>query len=524
VTQKLDDLGSDFDRAANLMAELDKLKIHFDEKERGYKDEIKRLEGQINDTQGRLKVATASTQVSMVEHMAMKQELEGLRQMVKDLQGDLESTNEQSQITEDQLEDKNDKIERLSQEIDMLRGDMEEGEYKRRESEEAREQLEKRLYQLQEELEKASAKELAGTRREEPSSGGAKSLIVGGLFGVLLMLLGLEAFSVMSGKGELIALIQKPNAETEPVVTSNGGEQTTVTQQSTKPVAQPGGTQVDTTGDTATELSPKQEVRTSSTNVEVEQPIDRTTQKNEAKPSSQLKVVTDDVGGQRLISLPGGGFTMGSGSGVSQDEMPAHAVTLKPFMIGQSEVTFAQYDRFATATGRAKPDDNGWGRGDRPVINVSWQDAQAYAKWLSETTGHNYRLPTEAEWEYAAAGGTTSAYWWGYKQDKGRANCFNCGNSWDGRSTAPVVSFEPNPYGLYSTAGNASEWVQDCYKKSYNGVATDGTAFELPNCGERVARGGSFNKPAISMRTTKRSRYLETTKISSVGFRIARDI
>jgi formylglycine-generating enzyme required for sulfatase activity len=157
------------------------------------------------------------------------------------------------------------------------------------------------------------------------------------------------------------------------------------------------------------------------------------------------------------------------------------------------------------------------------VINVSWEDAQAFAQWLSDQTGQRYRLPSEAEWEYVAAAGTQTMFWWGSSPGKNQANCFNCGSDWDGEMTAPVDSFAANAFGLKSTAGNVREWVQDCYQPSYSEAPTDGSAVEMPDCAQRVVRGGAYNKPATSMRSTKRSSLSSDTRIPSVGFRLVRE-
>ncbi len=127
-----------------------------------------------------------------------------------------------------------------------------------------------------------------------------------------------------------------------------------------------------------------------------------------------------------MVWIPAGSFKMSDiqGSGYD-DEKPVHRVSIDRFAMGKYEVTFAEYDKFAEATGRTKPDDEGWGRGKRPVINVSWNDATAYAKWLSKQTSKNYRLPTEAEWEYAARAGTETKYWWGNNISTNKANCDN---------------------------------------------------------------------------------------------------
>ncbi len=224
-----------------------------------------------------------------------------------------------------------------------------------------------------------------------------------------------------------------------------------------------------------------------------------------------------------MAMLEGGAFEMGSNSLSGEDFSPAHEVRLRPFLMGVYEVTFQDYDRFARATGRPLPQDFGWGRGKRPVVGISWVDALAYADWLSRQTGRRYRLPTEAEWEYAARAGTESSYWWGFGMQAGRAVCFDCGTQWDNRSTAPVGSLPPNPFGLYDTAGNAMEWVADCYRPGYEGAPTDGLARLDGGCHARVARGGAFNKPGSSMRNYVRARFLPETQLNMLGFRIARD-
>ena len=206
------------------------------------------------------------------------------------------------------------------------------------------------------------------------------------------------------------------------------------------------------------------------------------------------------------------------------DERPEHEVRIGGFLMSAHEVTFADYDRFARSTGRRLPEDFGWGRGRRPVVDVSWTDAQAYAYWLSRQTGRTYRLPSEAEWEYAARAGTQSSYWWGLNADAGRAQCFDCGTAWDnGRSTAPVGSFEANPFGLWDTAGNVLEWTADCYQPTYEGAPADGSAWDQQPCTARVARGGAFNKPAKSMRSAARAQFAPEARINMLGFRLARD-
>jgi formylglycine-generating enzyme required for sulfatase activity len=179
------------------------------------------------------------------------------------------------------------------------------------------------------------------------------------------------------------------------------------------------------------------------------------------KPGSIFRdTLRDGSPGPEMVSIPRGEFRMGDiqGSG-DADERPVHSVRIpRPFAMGRYEVTFYEYDVFARLMmtnrgwlarlmGRGLPGDEGWGRGRRPVINISWEDARAYAQWLSEQTGKRYRLPTEAEWEYAARAGTETAYWWGDEVGKNRANCAGCGSQWDDKQTAPVGSFASNPWG-----------------------------------------------------------------------------
>jgi formylglycine-generating enzyme required for sulfatase activity len=244
----------------------------------------------------------------------------------------------------------------------------------------------------------------------------------------------------------------------------------------------------------------------------------------ERKPVA-VTVLSDVRAGPEMLKIGGGKFVMGSNRNqLMLSERPALVVQVKDFAISRHEVSFEEYDKFALATGRRMPDDNGWGRGKRPVIYVDWGDAVAYTKWLSTRTGKPYRLPTEAEWEYAARGGSDDLFWWGYEIGKNRANCFDCGSKWDGSSTAPAGSFESNGYGLHDTAGNVREWVNDCYHSNYVDAPKDGSAWVESGCRERVARGGAFNRPGESMRSTWRGRYDADARLPTVGFRVVREL
>jgi formylglycine-generating enzyme required for sulfatase activity len=188
-------------------------------------------------------------------------------------------------------------------------------------------------------------------------------------------------------------------------------------------------------------------------------------------------------------------------------------------------MTFDEWDACAADGGcnGYKPADQGWERGRRPVINVSWDDTKTYLVWLSRKTGKPYRLLSEAEFEYAARAGTTTAYYWGDEIGKGNANC-RCGSQWDGKQTAPIGSFAPNAFGLYDMAGNVYQWVQDCYHGDYNGAPTGGSAWTSGDCSLRVLRGGSWSSYLENLRSADRGRNSTDLRDDSVGFRVGRTL
>ena len=227
-----------------------------------------------------------------------------------------------------------------------------------------------------------------------------------------------------------------------------------------------------------------------------------------------------------MVVIPAGSFKMGCVSGIDckEDEKPVHEVMIDSFALSKYEVTFEEYDAFTDATGRERADDSGWGRSRRPVIYVSWYDASAYAAWLSSQTGKRYRLPSEAEWEYAARAGTETVYSWGNSIDVNRTNCNGCASLWDTRGTAPVGSFAPNGWGLHDMHGNVREWVQDCWNESYEGAPTDGSAWLSRDCYERVVRGGSWFWGPWKLRSAYRNDNSIDTQYQMLGFRVARDL
>ncbi|MEN8215059.1 MAG: SUMF1/EgtB/PvdO family nonheme iron enzyme [Pseudomonadota bacterium] len=223
----------------------------------------------------------------------------------------------------------------------------------------------------------------------------------------------------------------------------------------------------------------------------------------------------DNSKGPKMAWIPAGRFQMGN----IQGEGGENELSVNRFAIGTHEVTFAEYDRFAEATGRKKPDDFGWGRGNRPVINVSWEDATAYAQWLTQQTGQTYRLPTEAQWEYAARAGTNTQYWWGNEIGSNRANCEGCGSQWDGKKTAPVGSFAANAFGLFDVVGNVCELT--C--SEYGGKAQDCLSRANANNRSRlVQRGGSWIDSPTKARSMSRYWKRLSYRFYDCGFRVVR--
>ena len=223
----------------------------------------------------------------------------------------------------------------------------------------------------------------------------------------------------------------------------------------------------------------------------------------------------------KMQEIPAGHFIMGSHKMIFSK--PAHSVNIPAFKLSKNEVTYELYDLFVTQTGHDRPMDS-WGRGNQPVTNVSWYDAQLFIKWLNRVTTpeKHYRLPTEAEWEYAARAGTQSIYWWGNNMEHNRANCSDCASPWY-RQTAPAGSFRPNSFGLNDTSGNVYEWVQDCWHDSFERVSQNSSARIYGDCKYRVIRGGCwyFNHQEIA--SASRTWNTATKRDSTIGFRIAQD-
>lgn len=255
-----------------------------------------------------------------------------------------------------------------------------------------------------------------------------------------------------------------------------------------------------------------------------------------AKPSEVATTTTfrDCAECPEMALLPGGRFLMGSPPGEVQrqnNEGPQQSIKVAPFAVGRFKVTFSEWDACVGAGGcdGYQPGDEGWGRDDRPVINVAWADAQAYVDWLSRRTGHRYRLPSEAEWEYAARAGTTTPFSTGRNISPDQAQ-YDWTESYAGSSTRPrpdrtssASSFLPNLFGLYQVHGNLGEWARDCYTDGLSGHRADGAPVELPGCSVRVLRGGSWEEPPANIRSAVRTGLTSGHRSDYVGFRVARE-
>jgi formylglycine-generating enzyme required for sulfatase activity len=226
-----------------------------------------------------------------------------------------------------------------------------------------------------------------------------------------------------------------------------------------------------------------------------------------------------------MIELPAGSYLMGNAEldFGDADERPVHPVSVHRFQLARHAVTFAQYDRFTAATGRVRADDAGFVRGRRPVIHLSWDDAQDFIHWLNERSGLHYRLPSEAEWEYAARAGSAAHFPWGPRYVAGHANAAGTERGDPYPYTAPVGSFSANAWGLYDMVGNVEQWVADCYRESYVGAPDNAVPVADTPCAQRVRRGGSWGLAPWFLRVDYRNSADPHLQSDAIGFRVARD-
>jgi formylglycine-generating enzyme required for sulfatase activity len=257
------------------------------------------------------------------------------------------------------------------------------------------------------------------------------------------------------------------------------------------------------------------------------------------KPKDTFRECAKDC--PEMVVLPAGSFIMGSD--VVRQSMPRHEVTIKaPFAVAKFEITFAEWNACASVGACPEAADSGMGNGDQPVINVSWNAAEKYIAWLSLMTGKSYRLLSDAEYEYAARGGTQTAFPWGDQIGTNNAKCFDCADADPNTQTMPVGTFAPNGFGLYDMVGNVWEWVADCFHRDYDGAPTDGSAWMngasgCPNgdaipvpveynrsSGLHVIRGGSWKTRYWTLRSDFRYYGTELDRWDDRGFRVARTL
>jgi formylglycine-generating enzyme required for sulfatase activity len=217
-----------------------------------------------------------------------------------------------------------------------------------------------------------------------------------------------------------------------------------------------------------------------------------------------------------MVSLPGGTFAMG---GVDASEQPVHRVTIRPFALGRFPVTVGEWKECVAVKACAdlaasSPDDN-------PITNVSYSDAQDYLAWLSQIAGKLFRLPSEAEWEYAARGGKQTAFWWGDQMRVGMANCKGCNGPDDAAHSMTVGSFQSNPFGLFDMGGGVDQWVADNWHKNYQGAPADGSAWVDHEGFARVIRSGSWKNDPSYIRAASRDHYDARIRYPTHGFRVA---
>jgi formylglycine-generating enzyme required for sulfatase activity/class 3 adenylate cyclase len=217
-----------------------------------------------------------------------------------------------------------------------------------------------------------------------------------------------------------------------------------------------------------------------------------------------------------MSSLPGGSFAMGSNEDIS--EKPVHQVTIKPFAISKYPITIREWNECAATKACAFV---ATGKDDAPITNVSWSDAKQFVTWLATATRKPYRLPSEAEWEYAARAGTQTKYWWGDQLQPDMANCKNCTDAAGAEQPVNVGRFKSNPFGLYDMGGGVDQWVEDCWHKTYQGAPPDGSPWIGGDCTSHVIRSGSWKNDATYVRPANRDSYDTDVRYPTHGFRVA---
>ena len=345
---------------------------------------------------------------------------------------------------------------------------------------------------------------------QEPKKGNTGLII--GIAAIIIIAIAAGAFMLFNGKKPASPTMADDTASS----IEDGGEPPAIAE--TAPVPEEKEIALNETTDSSPVKVPPEETKPSAEKAQ-EKKATATTGGKEFHDT-----LKDGSLGPAMIWVPAGSFDMGSpGSSRYAEERPRHTVTVNKFAMSKYEITFAQYDKFAKETGRKIPDNLYLDRETHPVIFVSWDDAFYYSKWLSKQTGKNYRLPSEAEWEYAAGAGKRSTFWWGFNEEPGKAHCFGCGSAFDPRKPTKVGSFSPNPFGIYDTAGNVAEWTYDCWHENYKDAPSKAVVWEGGDCAYRIARGGAYSSPPQSIRHTKRDKFKSDSEYDHIGIRLVRD-
>jgi len=352
-------------------------------------------------------------------------------------------------------------------------------------------------------------------------------LIIGIVVAVLIMF-GVGGYMIISS---MMSAVDSVSEEFEKEMQKAMEETADVMEEAAKEMEKSISITIDEAQEEATVSAPEQTTSDAETVVETEtEPVEETTKEPTPAPvSASKKEFQDDlkIGGKAplMVVIPAGSFEMGSSaSSRFADERPRHTVKIKSFAVSKYEVTFVEYDKFANATNRKKPDDLYMDRETHPVVYVEWDDAYYYTKWLSEQTGKKYRLLSESEWEYAASTGKKSSFWWGFDEEPGRAHCFSCETGLDPRKPSKIGGFAANEFGLHDTAGNVSEWVRDCWHENYQDAPSDHEVWEGGDCTFRAVRGGAYISPQQSIRSAKRDKLKSDAGYDHVGIRLARDL
>jgi formylglycine-generating enzyme required for sulfatase activity/class 3 adenylate cyclase len=220
-----------------------------------------------------------------------------------------------------------------------------------------------------------------------------------------------------------------------------------------------------------------------------------------------------------MVSIPGGTFAMGSEDDPS--EKPIHRVTIKPFAISKFPITVREWNACVAAKSCTYVPT---GKDDAPIANLSWADAQQFVEWLSKATQKPFRLPSEAEWEYAARSGSRTKFWWGDQLQADMANCKGCNQPYDASQPLKVGSFKPNPFGLCDMGGNIHQWVADCWHKNYQGAPSDGSGWVDNDCLSHVIRSGSWKNDPSYVRPSSRDHYDASVRYPTHGLRVAHSL